>query len=148
MISANFLTLKTVLKLWTSSISFHKETHTEVFSGCSASHLVVRMLGRVRHFVTPKRALQAPLSMGFSRRECCSGLPGPPPGDLPDPGIKSTSPTLQPDFLPWSHLRSPIASASYPYRVQGRRTWCIPYVQLTVCAVCDRERQTRQKETG
>ena len=29
--------------------------------------------------------------MGFSRQEHWSGLPSPPPGDLPDPGIKSTS---------------------------------------------------------
>ena len=27
-------------------------------------------------------------SMGFSRQEYWSGLPGPPPGDLPDPGIE------------------------------------------------------------
>ena len=33
-------------------------------------------------------ACQAPLSMGFSRQEYWSGLPCPPPGDLPDPGIK------------------------------------------------------------
>ena len=32
-------------------------------------------------------ARQAPLSMGFSRHERWSGLPCPPPGDLPDPGI-------------------------------------------------------------
>ena len=31
---------------------------------------------------------QAPLSMGFSRQEYWSVLPRPPPGDLPDPGIK------------------------------------------------------------
>ena len=38
-------------------------------------------------FVTPwPVALQAPLSMGFSRQEYRSGLPCPPPGDLPDPG--------------------------------------------------------------
>ena len=30
---------------------------------------------------------QAPLSMGFSRQEYWSGLPFPPPRDLPDPGI-------------------------------------------------------------
>ena len=36
-------------------------------------------------------ANQAPLSMGFSRQEYWSGLPCPPPGDLPDPGIESTS---------------------------------------------------------
>ena len=33
-------------------------------------------------------ALQAPLSMGFSRQDYWSGLPFPSPGDLPDPGIK------------------------------------------------------------
>ena len=34
---------------------------------------------------------QALLSMGFSRREYWSGLPFPPPGGLPDPGIKPMS---------------------------------------------------------
>ena len=33
-------------------------------------------------------ARQAPLSMGFPRREYWSGLPFPLPGNLPDPGIK------------------------------------------------------------
>ena len=36
-------------------------------------------------------ALQAPLSMGFSRHEHWSGLPCPPPGDLPDPGFEPAS---------------------------------------------------------
>ena len=36
-------------------------------------------------------ARHAPLSMRFSRQEYWSGLPSPPPGDLPDPGIKPTS---------------------------------------------------------
>ena len=36
-------------------------------------------------------AHQAPLSIGFSRQEYWSGLRCPPPGDLPDPGIKATS---------------------------------------------------------
>ena len=44
-------------------------------------------------------AHQAPLSMGFSRLEYWSGLPCPPPGDLPDPGIKLGSPALQADSL-------------------------------------------------
>ena len=34
---------------------------------------------------------QASLSMGFSRQEYWSGLPCPPPGDLPNPGLKPTS---------------------------------------------------------
>ena len=33
-------------------------------------------------------ACQSPLSVEFSRGEHCSGLPCPPPVDLPDPGIK------------------------------------------------------------
>ena len=36
---------------------------------------------------------QAPLSMGFPRQEYWSGLLCPPPGDLPNPGFKPTSPT-------------------------------------------------------
>ena len=42
---------------------------------------------------------QVPLSMGFSRQEYWSGLPFPSSGDLPDPGIKPGSPTLQVDSL-------------------------------------------------
>ena len=38
--------------------------------------------------------------MGFSRPEYWSGLPCPPPGGLPDPGIKPGSPALQADSLP------------------------------------------------
>ena len=34
---------------------------------------------------------EEPLSMGFSRQEYWSGLPCPPPGDLPDPGIEHAS---------------------------------------------------------
>ena len=34
-------------------------------------------------------ALQAPLSMRFSKQEFWSGLPCPPPGDLPHPGLKA-----------------------------------------------------------
>ena len=33
-------------------------------------------------------AWQVPLLMGFSRQESWSGLPWPPPGHLPNPGIK------------------------------------------------------------
>ena len=56
------------------------------------------------------KASQVPLSMGFPRQEYWSGLPFPPPGDLPDPGIKPTplaSPALEADSLPLRHLGSP-----------------------------------------
>ena len=49
-------------------------------------------------FVTPWTvARQAPLSVGFPRQEYCNGLPYPPPGELPNPGIEPvslTSPVL------------------------------------------------------
>ena len=63
----------------------------------------VRALSHVRLFATPRTvAHQAALSMGFPRQEYWSGLPGPPPGDLPDPGIKPmclTSPALAGRFF-------------------------------------------------
>ena len=71
-------------------------------------------------------ARQAPLSMGFSRQEYWSGLPCPPPGDLPNPGIETRSPAapaLQVTSLPLSHwealiLRSILGRLSE--RVRGR----------------------------
>ena len=52
-------------------------------------------------FATPwTMTLQAPLCMGFSRQEYWSGLPCPPLGHLPNPGVKPGSPTLQADSLP------------------------------------------------
>ena len=56
---------------------------------------------RVQLFVTLRTvALQAPLSMGFSRQEYLSGLPFPSPGELPDPGIEPGSPALETEALP------------------------------------------------
>ena len=61
----------------------------------------MKSLSRVRLFAIPWIvAYQSPQSMEFSRQEYWSGLPFPSPGDLPDPGIKPESPTLQADALP------------------------------------------------
>ena len=49
-------------------------------------------------------ACQVPLSMGFSRQECCSWLPFPSLRDLPHPGIEPRPPTLQADSLPSGSL--------------------------------------------
>ena len=69
-------------------------------SVCVCVCVCVKSLSRVRLFVTPWTvAHQAPLSMGFSRQEYWSGLPFPPPGGLPDPGIKPRSPALETDAL-------------------------------------------------
>ena len=54
----------------------------------------------VQLFVTPWTvARQAPLSMGFSRQEDWSELSLPPPGGLPDPGIKPVSPASAGGFF-------------------------------------------------
>ena len=59
-------------------------------------------------FATPWTvSCQAPLSMGFSRPEYWSGLPFPPPGDLPIQGSNLHLLHWQADSLPLSHLGSP-----------------------------------------
>ena len=70
-------------------------------------------LGRVQLFVTPWTvAHQAPLSMGFSRQECWSGWPSPPPGDLPNPGIESA-------FLMSSALADAFFTTSATWEAHG-----------------------------
>ena len=59
-------------------------------------------------------ALQAPLSMGFSRQEYWSGLPCPLAGDLPYPGIQPVAPALQEDSLPLNHRGSPNKLLKWP----------------------------------
>ena len=77
-----------------------------VIRGCKSSHTetplnIHCMLSHVLLFATPWTvALQAPLSMGFSRQEYWGGLPFLSPGDLPNPGIEPRSPALQADSLP------------------------------------------------
>ena len=77
-----------------------------------STHLSVCMLSHfscVHLFVTPWAvARQAPLSMGFSRQGYWSVSPCPPPGHLPNPGIKPVSVmslALARDFLTTSTTR-------------------------------------------
>ena len=64
---------------------------------------VLSCFSRVLLFVTPWTvAHQVLLSMGFSRQEYWSGLPCPPPGDFPYPGIEPAffmSPALAGGFF-------------------------------------------------
>ena len=68
-------------------------------------------------------ARQAPLSMGFSWQEYWSGMPCPPPGDLPDPWIEPVS------------LKSPALAGRL---FTTSTTWEVPlsvYVPVCLC-VC------------
>ena len=74
------------------------------------------VLNHVQLFVTPQAvAQQAPLSMGFSRQVHCSGLTGPLPGDLLDPGMEPAS------------LMSPALAGRF---FTTRATWKAPYVPI------------------
>ena len=72
----------------------------EEFIQATCVSVCVRTLRRLRLFVPLWTvARQAPPSMGFPRQEYWSGLPFPSLRDLPNPGIKPRSPTLQADSL-------------------------------------------------
>ena len=65
--------------------------------------------------------------MEFSRQEYWSGLPFPPPGDRPDPGIKPTSP-MSPvgSSLPLSHQGSPLKTfISFLSVFLNSSPWCM-----------------------
>ena len=77
----------------------------------------------VRLSVTPwAAARQAPLSMGFSRQGYWSGLPCPPPGDLPHPGMEPTflKPGMAGRFIATQETTPPLTltfgKAGYLYR--------------------------------
>ena len=85
---------------------------------------VLSNFSRVRLFaILWSIARQAPLSMEFSRQEHWSGLPCPPLGDLPDPGVEPGSPGLR-------HCRRIL---SRPSRRGSPRL--LPRLSSTVCLV-------------
>ena len=95
----------------------------------------VKSLSRVRLFATPWTvALQAPLSMGFSRQEYWSGLPFPSPGDLPNPGIEPGFPALQADAL----------SSEPPGKLQFYRSPALLFALTMCCSGGTRERMSQE----
>ena len=90
---------------------FRCSFHFLKLSNSSGVKVKVKSLSHVQLIATPWNVTyQAPPSMGFSRQEYWSGLPFPSPGELPYPGIKPGSPTLQADAL----LSEPKIMASGP----------------------------------
>ena len=73
-------------------------------------------------------AHQAPLSIAFPKQEYWSGLPSPSPGDLPDSGIKPTSPVWQADSLTLSHPGSPLVKVSELIRESA---WMLQCIQIS-----------------
>ena len=90
------------------------------FQGSGGGDLVTKSCPML---VTPWTvALQAPLSMEFSRQEYYSRFPFPFPGDLPCPGIKAESPALQADSLPTEPLGKLTTFWRHPELKDGART--------------------------
>ena len=87
---------------------------------------VLSRFSRVRLFVALWTvAHRAPLSMGFSRQEYCSGLPCPPPGDLPNPRIESlilASPAMQVASLPTEPPGKPPVLIK-GFKIMSREEW-------------------------
>ena len=84
--------------------------------------MCAQLLSHVRLFATPWTATcQASQSMGFPRQEYWSGLPFPPPRDLPDPGIKPMSPALAGEFF-----TTELPAAAAAKSLQSCLTLCNP----------------------
>ena len=80
-----------------------KESELEVVCACWDTPLFPALCDR--HGLQPARLL---CPLGFSKQEYWSGLPCPPPGDFPNPGIKLGSLALQMDSLPTELSGKPI----------------------------------------
>ena len=80
-------------------------------------YMYVCVLSHVQLFVTSwTTAHQAPLSMGFSSEVYWSRVPFPPPGDLPDPGIKPESSELAGGFfITWATWEANMDVYVYTY---------------------------------
>ena len=112
-----------------------------VISFSRGSFTLVCVSGSVMsdYFETPWAvALQTPLSMGFSRQEYWSRLPLPSPGDLPNPGIESGSPTLQADSLPSEPPGFYHLSNCLPCQVLGKIL-----ISLSRCVQCPQHRRRK-----
>ena len=72
-------------------------------------HKLYTLPGFSVHGILQARILEPGFSVhGISRQEYWSGLPFPPPEDLPDPGTEPWSPESQADSLPLELQGSPI----------------------------------------
>ena len=62
--------------------------------------------------------------MGFSGQEYCNGLPFPPPGDFPSPGIEPESPALAGGFFTQPRGKPvPSTETLFPNKVTFMGTW-------------------------
>ena len=129
-------TVHGVTKIWTW-LSKHAHTHTSDFQDFLKSCLTLpvqsyclccaQLLQSCWLFAIPIDC-SPPGSFvhHFFWQEYWSGLPCSPPGDLPNPGIESRSPSLQADSLPTKPPGKPTILAEWMKVTQSRPTLCDP----------------------
>ena len=89
--------------------------------------MCVYLLSSFCLFATPWTvACEAPLSMGFPRQNYRSGVPFPPPRDLPDPGIEPVTPVLAGGFFIWEAHNIQFSSVTFARSLQSCPTLCDP----------------------
>ena len=77
---------------WHATVHGVAKSRTQLSTEYKLCYVMLSHFNRVRLFVTLWTvALQTPLSMGFSKQEYWNGLPCPPPGNFPNPGIEPVS---------------------------------------------------------
>ena len=81
------------------------------------------------------RAHQAPMSMVFSQQEYWSELSHHPPGDIPDPGIKSASP-----------MSPALQADSLPAEPSGKHYFAVLQISLMSSLIRNMEQQAGSKE--
>ena len=95
---------------------------------------VLSSFSHVQLFESPwTLAHQAPLSMGCSRQEYWSGLPCPPPGQLPNPTIKPSSLTLP--ALAGGFFTTSTTWEASPFCVISQISLCLPFTGMHVIAL-------------
>ena len=99
-----------IIKLISKFVSALSSPAAALSHACMISHFSC-----VQFFVTLWTVVcQTPLPLGFSQQEYLSGLPFPPPGDLPDPGIEPTHVSC---LLRWQEGSLPLAPPGKAYRI-------------------------------
>ena len=107
------------------------------FQSCSYNYVHVCMRAQLLQLCLDSVTLQAvvhqaPLSMGFSRQEYWNGLPCPPPGGLPDIGIKPTSPALAGEFFThWVTWEASIYNIYFLKKKLGNKVFCTKNVAIS-----------------
>ena len=86
-------------------------SHSRKFGFTDQGDSERKLLSGVRVFVTPWIVVH-----GILQARILDWVPFPAPGDLPNPGIKPRSPTLQADSIPAEPPGTPMSNATSPVK--------------------------------